>query len=178
MKFLSQRVSVSEAKESLSIVISPDKEQLKQTLLFTWIVFWTISGIVVLIQLFSDYSREEKMFMFVWILFWAYFEYITVYAWLWKAYGFEKLLLKDGKLYYERNIKGKGKKEVLDKNVIIDIKITEDTDSSIISNLNKSYWVVGGERIILYYNSGKLKLGMKLNNNESEAIVRLITKKL
>ncbi|HET6245295.1 MAG: hypothetical protein H0V01_15065 [Bacteroidetes bacterium] len=178
VKYLSERVSVSQTKESLSIVITPDVEPLKQTLLSTWVVFWSFAGLVILTQIFGEYSREQKTFMFIWLLFWAYFEYVTVYAWVWKKYGFEKLTIMEGKLNYRRFIKGKGKMKIFNISSIKDINITQESANSIFSNLNNSYWVVGGERISIDENSNKTKFGIKLTNTEAVSVVKLIKKYL
>ncbi|MDQ3190312.1 MAG: hypothetical protein M3Q58_01830 [Bacteroidota bacterium] len=178
MKFISERVSVSETKESLSIVIAPDVEPLKQTLLFTWVVFWSVAGLIILTQIFEEYNREQKTFMFIWLLFWAYFEYISVYALLWKKYGYEKIAVKDGKFFYKRNIKGRGKTQIFAKPSKENINIEKDNESSILSSLNKSYWIVGAEKILINSNSNKVKLGIKLNNNEAASVLKLIKRHL
>ncbi len=178
MKFISERVSVAETKDAISIVIAPDTEPLKQTLLSTWVVFWSAAGLIVLSQLFGDYDREQKTFMFVWLLFWAYFEYISVYAWLWKKYGLEKIAVKEGKFFYKRSLKGKGKTHVFAKPSQENIKIEEVDENSLTSSLNKSYWIVGGEIIFVNSFTNKLKLGIKLNNNEAALVLKLIKKHL
>ena len=178
MKFLSERISVSEKPQATSIIITPERVEAKQTLLFTWLVFWTIGGIIVFSQLFYDYNKDTKLFLLVWLFFWAYFEYVMVGAYFWRKYGFERIIIKNGKLNYKKDIKGRGKTKNFDIEFVRNIEMIDHSDSSFFKNLSRSYWVVGGETIKFDYHSKTISIGMQLEQEEAGKLMKLIKSKL
>lgn len=178
MKFLSERISVSEKPEATSIIITPEKVETKQTLLFTWLVFWTIGGIIVFSQLFYDYNRDTKLFLLVWMFFWAYFEYVIINAYFWRKYGYERIVFKNGKLSYKRDIKGRGKTRTFDIEFVRNIDMINKEESSFFGNLSRSYWVVGGETVKFDYHSKTISVGMQLEQEEARKLMKLIKSKL
>jgi hypothetical protein len=179
IKNLSDRISLLEKPNATSIAIIARKEDKSQTLLFTWMIFWTIAGIVVFTQLFGDYNSEQKMFMYVWMAFWLYFEYTVVIAFFWRKYGIEKILIQDNILSYKKDIKGKGKTIKIDLREISQVKTIEYENTSIIYNIKKSYWNLGYEKIeITHGNNLKFQFGLELYNAEALKIINIIDKKI
>jgi hypothetical protein len=174
IKSISKRVSVSEHSDKTTIVITPDYDSQKQMILSIWIVLWTIGGLIVVSQLFKDYSREEKLFLGVWVCFWIYFEHLTVHAWLWKKFGIEKIVINKENMSYSRKIKSYGKVQTFNKASIIDLRPAQESDKSIITSLNNSYWNIGGEKIAFNYNSKEIRIGLKLDKKETPEILKII----
>lgn len=101
-----ERISVSEKKESISIIIFPLKDKRKQAVLFAWLLLWTAGGAIIMAELLFSDEKEKQLFGFIWTGFWIYFEALAVHAFLWRQYGFEQLLIKNKNLFYKRNIRG------------------------------------------------------------------------
>lgn len=66
----------------------------------------------------------------MYLSFWFYFEFKITRAFLWKKYGKEKIWLKNGKLFYQKEVSGKGKIKEYDLNLIEDIDVLELRPSS------------------------------------------------
>ncbi|MBA3899687.1 MAG: hypothetical protein H0X62_05665 [Bacteroidetes bacterium] len=178
MKFLSERISVSETKGSTSIIISPDYSDSKQSLLTTWIIFWTLGGLVIISQLFGHYSQEEKAFLFVWVVFWLYFEYIGLFAWLWKKYGKEKIILKNEKVLYAKNLKSKNKFVVMEQESITEINRLKNSEKNLLYNLSNSYWNRGNETCEFRYHGKNIRFGLKLTEEEASKLVSLLKNRI
>ena len=179
VKRLSDRISLSEKDGSTSIIITSRKEDSSQTMLFTWMIFWSIAGVVVLTQLFGDYDTEQKMFMYVWMAFWLYFEYTVVIAFFWRKYGFERILIKGNELLYKKDIKGAGRVISVDLREITQVKTIDYEEKSFSFILKKSYWNLGYEKIQITYGRDKvLQIGSELYNVEALKVINYIDKKI
>lgn len=177
LKTISNRVSVLEKEEGLSLVIKADYDQNKQNMLMVWILAWTIGGIAIFFQtILGDLSRETKIYLMVWMAFWAYFEYLTVLAFFWHKKGIEKILFKSDRFIYRRGIFGIGKPEECYYDLVKNIQLIEFNEKSIIAFLSLSYWQISGETIQFDYQSKRYKFGYNLNKNEQIEISKLLKK--
>jgi hypothetical protein len=125
-----------------------------------------------------NYSQEEKLFLFVWLMFWLYFEYISVYAWLWKKYGREKISLKNNKIFYSKNFKWQKKPVMMDLELITEINKLEVSEKNLLLNLSNSYWNRGNERCAFRYRGKNILFGLKLTPDEANKLVNLLKKGL
>lgn len=178
MKFISKRISISEKQGNLSIIITPKVVPLKQTFLFTWVVFWTIGGFIVLSQFFYEQTSETLTFLVIWMAFWLYFEYVGLYALLWRKFGFEKILIKNGKLHYKRDVKGRGKTRIYDIDFIRNLDIIDNSGQSFFKNLSQSYWSVAGETLKFDYHSKTVMLAMQLEKEDALKLMKVLKLRL
>ena len=175
----SNRINISEKVGSTSIIILSQKDKKKQGILLSWIVLWSLGGLVVLTQLFGKTNSEEKIFLSVWIAFWIYFEFITCHAYLWRRFGFERLLIEGDKFYYRREIKNKGKSHSYDCSSIKKIELIDDSsENSFLKNLRESYWIIGGEALSIEVNGKAVKLGLQLEKQDVLKLHKLLLKKI
>src|SRR5690606_8379724 len=84
-----ERISISNTRDRLEISISGEIPRIQLSLLFGWLAAWTVAGIYVFTQLFSEGNRDTLIFMIGWMAFWAYFEYRVLTAFLWRRSGRE-----------------------------------------------------------------------------------------
>lgn len=174
----SNRINISEKVGSTSIIILSQKDKKKQGILLSWIVLWSLGGLVVLTQLFGKTNSEEKIFLSVWIAFWIYFEFITCHAYLWRRFGFERLLIEGDKFYYRREIKNNGKTSIFDISSIKNIELIDDSnENSFFKNLRESYWIIGGETVTFNVNGKLIKIGLQLEKQDAQKLQKLIEKK-
>lgn len=173
VKKLSERVSYKDHGSFITIVISPKLDRKRETLLTTWVLAWTVCGIIILSQLFMDYTKEEKLFMVAFLSFWVYYEYRIGYVWLWRKRGVELLKIEDGKLNYKRSIREYGKAH----SFFID-NIKEfgkmDKEESFFKELERSFWVIGGERLGFEYQKKIVKFGVQLNDEETNKLEKFL----
>lgn len=174
MKLISDRVSVKEKDNVMSFVILPTTEKGKLYLMLLWIVIWTGCGIVVLVNYFKLTNPDAKTFIIVYLSFWLYFEYKITRAFIWKKYGREKLWLKQGKLFYQREVSGKGKIKEYEIDLISDLKLIELKPASLADTVNQSFWIKGGERMQFQYQNKIIPFGMQLTDKVCNEIMREI----
>ncbi|MCC6838279.1 MAG: hypothetical protein IT234_07060 [Bacteroidia bacterium] len=178
MEYIGKRISIKKKENhEWSIVIISTTEKVKNILLFAWLFAWSVSGVIVFTQYFTVPDPDTRVAIMVWMGFWAYFEYKIVKAFLWRKYGVEKIKLHEGKLFYKRDVAGRGKIKVYDAEFIKDLRVVEAKENSFLENVNNSYWVVGGEKIAFDYYGKEIKIGIQLEKPDADALVKLIKKK-
>jgi hypothetical protein len=106
--------------------------------------------------------------------FWLYFEYITGYALLWRSLGFERILLKNHKLFYKKDLRGKGKTKTFDIAFIKDPQVVLTEERSFAKVMSDSYWMPGGEKIFFWYQGKQVRLGQQLNESDTKNLLKLL----
>ena len=97
---------------------------------------------------------------------------------MWRKFGVEKIKLQDGKLYYKRDVSGKGKIQIFEFDFIKNIRTIESKENSFIENVNNSYWVIAGEKIVFDYYGKEIKIGIQLEKADADELLKVITKKM
>jgi hypothetical protein len=174
MKSIDGKVFFSESANSGLIEIRAQIPKWQETLLFIWVLAWTFCGLVVIVNFFGEYTREEKLMMLVYILFWIYFEYKAVYAFLWKKWGKEFIKIDEEGIRYKRDINSYGKsskyfKENIKKFSAIDVK-----EKSFISSYYQSFWMVGNESIQFEHLGKKVGIALGCDNKQRDEVLKFL----
>ncbi|MBK9672075.1 MAG: hypothetical protein IPP56_13385 [Bacteroidetes bacterium] len=174
----SKRVKIVQDKQITSIEIVPENDTTKTNLLLAWLIVWTICGIIIFSQFFSNMSREEKLLMAVWMAFWAYFEYKIGSTYLWRKNGSEKILISSDTLSYNITISGKTIEKKFSLIAISNLEIYPFGKNNFSESLQSSYWVRGNESVFFTHEGTKIGVGFQLNLDEARQVQQCIQKKL
>ncbi len=178
MEYFGDRISIKKTENETSIVILSSADKMKKRMLFIWFALWTLGGMIVFAEYFMITDKQTKVAIMVWLGFWAYFEYKIFRAVMWRNYGLEKIRLKDRKLFYKRDVRGKGKIKVYEFDFMKEFRIVESKENSFFENLNNSYWVIAGEKLAFDYYGKEIKLGIQITETEAKMLHKLISNKL
>lgn len=165
-------------KKDITIEIFPSKDEKDLKLLKLWVVLWSIGGGIIFIQLFQNYTKEEKLFFGVWMAFWAYFEYKAVTALKWKLFGKEVIKIADDKLEILNEIKGRGVPVQFEKSKIKDLKLSDFQDKSFSAVMGNSFWSTGGEKVTFKYGEKIYGLGKQLPEADAIGLFKLLKSNL
>ncbi|MFL5763284.1 MAG: hypothetical protein ACJ77K_05025 [Bacteroidia bacterium] len=181
MDYIGKRISIKrkEAGETSIVILSTTGKQdkVKKIIFFLAFVLWTLSGIVVLTQYFLLRDQQQRVMIIVWMGFWAYFEYRIFKGMMWRNSGMEKIRLKERKLYYKRDVGGRGKISIYDFDFIKDLRVIEPKEG-FFEQMNDSYWVISGEKIAFDYYGKEVKLGIQLEPEDAKALHKLVRSKM
>ena len=178
MDYIGKRTSILRKDNELSIVILSNQDKVKNRLLLTWLILWSVSALVVIGQYFLQTDANTKTTIIVWMGFWAYFEYKIVVAYRWRRWGKEKIKILNGKLVYKRDVSGKEKPKEYDLDRIKDLRFIELKENSFFENLNDSYWVIANEKLAFDYNGAEIKFGIQLEESDAKAILKVLKNKI
>lgn len=178
IKNIGNRISILQENNVFSLVILPTDEKRKVTLMMFWLLAWTISGIIVIINYFSLAQVQAKLFVIIWLTFWAYFEFKIIRVYMWKRFGKEKLWIKNGRVHYQQDINGRGKIKQYDLNLVSDLSCIEIKKGSIADTFSQTFWVKGGERLVFNCQSKQVKFGMQLSDDDTLQLFSIMKKQL
>ena len=174
MEYIGKRISIMRKENELSIVILSLGNRTKNIFLGCWLFLWTLCGLIVFSQFFILTDSNSKIAIIVWMGFWTYFEYKIANAFLWRIAGKEKIKMRDNKLFYKRDISGRGKIKIFETDFIKDFRVVEAKENLFFENLNNSYWVIAGEKLTFDYYGKVIKLGIQLNEADAKALLKVI----
>ena len=178
MEYIGKRISIKQVDNGLSIVILSSINKTKNLILFIWFFLWTLSGIIIFAQYFIVPDPDTKTAIIVWMGFWAYFEYKIFKAFMWRKFGVEKIKLREGKLFYKRDVSGKGKIKEYEFDFIKDLRIIEPKENSFFENLNNSYWVIAGEKLAFDYYGKEIRFGIQVEEKDAKELYKVIRNEL
>ena len=174
MKIIGERISVLKKEDLLSIVILPTTDKKKLGLMFVWLMAWTVCGVIVASNYFNITDKNSKLFIIVYMAFWLYFEFKIARAFTWKKWGKEKLWIKNGILYYQREVRGRGKISEYNCALINDINLIDIKETNFSFIMGQSFWIKGGERIEMQHQAKTIGFGMQLKTEEAKIILKEI----
>lgn len=173
---IGKRSSLLIDNQLLSLVILPTDDKKKINMMFLWLMAWSVSGVVVFVNYFTLTQEDAKLFIVIWLAFWAYFEFKILRVFMWKRFGKEKLWIKNGVLFYQQDINGKGKINEFDINLVSNFDLITLTKGSIADTFSQTFWVKGGERIQFSCQSKLIKFGMQLEDDDAQKIIFSLNK--
>ncbi len=176
VKYLSPRISYKLTPEFTSIAISAKGERWKETLLMAWVLAWTASGLYFIFQLGADLPRDTKLAIVVLLFFWVYFEFQIGRALFWRLWGVELIRFSEGQLSVKRSIKGYGKRMDYFLDNIAQFEVVERAPRSIVTVMEDSFWVIGGERIAFEHLGRKVGVGLQISTEEAKKLRDLLEK--
>ncbi|MFN5459544.1 MAG: hypothetical protein ACK5AY_06520 [Bacteroidota bacterium] len=119
-------------------------------------------------------NQNQRMILLVVIAFWGYYEFKIGRAYFFRKYGFEKIWIKEGNLFYKKEFGGRGKVKKFDVNFITSIKVINYIEQDFFQNMSRSFWTLSGESVEFSYHSKVLRFGIQLNEKESEIVAKEI----
>lgn len=176
LKEIGKRCSLLIKDNVFSLVILPTSEKKKTNLMFLWLFAWTVGGVIVIASYGTLNQSSAKLFTIIWIGFWAYFEFKIIRVYMWKRFGKEKFWIKNGKVFYQQDINGRGKIREYDVNLVSDFSLIELQKGNFADVFNQTFWVKGGERIDFTCQGKYIRFGLQLNDEDAAKVISEIKK--
>jgi hypothetical protein len=178
VKKINDKVSMSEKDGNLLIINYGKVVKWQETLLFIWVLSWTICGMVVLFQLFTDLSKEVKLALAIYLSFWVYYEFKIVYVYLWRAFGKELIKINETEVLIKNDIYsyGKAKRFLIDN--IQSIKLNEIEETAFSKVMNQSFWKISHHAFCLDYFGKTIYFGKEIPKNEAVEILKKLQTKI
>lgn len=178
MKWISERISFVDHKDSATFVIYPPNVGFKRILMTLWVVLWYAVGGIVLTQLFFDYTEKEKIILVIFLSFWLYFAVRVSKALIYLYWGREYIKLDQTALRIKKSTGKFGKAKQYFIENITKFKVHEMKENSFQAAFENAPWVKGFERLQFEYMGKNISFGRKLTEKEAQQVFRLLTKRI
>jgi hypothetical protein len=123
-------------------------------------------------------NQQQRIILAIIIAFWAYYEFKVGRAYLFRRYGKEKLWMKDGKIFYKRQINKRGKLKSFDAEFVKEFDVVEYNKHDFFQNVSRSFWNLAGDTISFDYHSKTMRFGIQLDEREAEELTIKLNKGL
>jgi hypothetical protein len=123
-------------------------------------------------------NQQQRVILAIIIAFWAYYEFKVGRAYLFRRYGKEKLWMKDGKIFYKRQINKRGKLKSFDAEFVKEFDVVEYNKHDFFQNVSRSFWNLAGDTISFDYHSKTMRFGIQLDEREAEELTVKLNKGL
>lgn len=178
-KTIGDKITASVEQKELIIKIPGTMPKWMEHALLSWIILWGIMGVYVFYYVLTSDLPEKNVFFFsAYLAFWAYFFWKSLYAYLFKKFGFELIAFDKDFLHYKRSIFSYGKVKKYKTSNIREFIKTEHDPKSFGQAYQKSFWVIGNERIQFQFLEKRIGLGMHLNEQETKSVKQLLNQHL
>ena len=175
---ISKRASFVKNENELSIVISSAEDRTKAKNIGIIFGLWIIGGVLIGIDYFRIEDHNTKMFILIWFAFWAYFSYVIGKSFLWQLSGKELIKIKDGKLFYKRDVKGRGWVLDFELERINNIRKYGEKTPEWLKKVGGDYWNIDCDSIAFNCEDKEIAIGFKLSEMEINKIIKLIRSEL
>lgn len=176
---IGERITISKKDSETIIRIDGTVESWMNHALLGWVTLWTLTGLYVIYYLNSGKAQQDQVFFFItYLAFWAYFEYKAVYSWLFRVKGYELIKINPDALYIKRAVFSFGKVNRYVRENVKDVNKVEMDKKSVNAVYNKSFWVMGNERLMFKYIGKNVGFGMHLNDKDTGALLTFVRKTL
>ncbi|MGB0403936.1 MAG: hypothetical protein ACPGEG_07555 [Salibacteraceae bacterium] len=175
---IGERIEFWKEKSSVKIHISGKVKGWQESLLFAWLLLWTLCGIYIAVYFFQAVVTEQKVFLFVYLIFWGYFEYIVGKTWFWRKWGKEVIYIHEGNLELTDQIREAGKTQRYFTQNISELTLVKNSNLSFVAVYFNSFWVRGGETISFKCLGKEVRFGKQLTEEEAKRLLTVVRKYL
>tara|TARA_B100000809_G_scaffold226204_1_gene237678 strand:+ start:1556 stop:2083 length:528 start_codon:yes stop_codon:yes gene_type:complete len=173
---MNNRIKVSKNDAKLEIVIKAFLDKKKQQILLVWILLFSLCGIAIFAQFFEDYDAGTKVFFGVYVAFWIFFEFKVIYAYRWRKYGEEKIIIDQGQLILIKTIGKRGVTQQFKLEEITKIDFFKDESGAFAKSMNTSYWNINKYHMVLKFEDSIVPFGIDLDNKDAKNILNELRK--
>lgn len=171
---MNKRVQITKEEGKLEVVIKAFYDDKKQKMLLMWIVLFSFCGIAILTQFFEDYDAGTKVFFGIYVAFWLFFEFKVIYAYRWRKYGEEKIIVENNQLLLIKTIGKRGITQRFDASEIKKIDFIKVEDGGFVKSMNTSYWNINKYQLMLQLEKTMVPFAIDLENKEAKQILNEI----
>jgi len=169
------RSQVTEELQGLKISIPAKRNIFIFVFLVIWLAGWAIGETRVSLSLFSSKQPlHGQMFSIVWLLGWTIAGIVTMYIWLWNAFGKEIILIDGYILSIKRDLFGFGQPKEYELSQIRTLRISPMVYNPSDFNSGLQFWGVGGGAIAFDYGSKTIRAGSSIDESEATYLVNRI----
>ena len=173
---IGERIEFWKEKSNVTVHISGKVKGWQESLLFAWLIMWSLCGLYIAFYFFQAKVTEEKIFLFVYLIFWGYFEYIVGKTWFWRKWGKEVIKIHEGNLEITNQIRKSGNTERYFTQNISELGLVKNTNLSFVAVYFNSFWIRGGEVLSFKYMGKEIRFGRQLSEEEAKRLLTVLRK--
>ncbi len=188
-KWIGDRISYIDERQHCTIVIHPKRKKWKESILFAWLIGYTLVGVYMIYLLFfgmdtidnsqlegdpQEILRNQQLYLTIFIAFWLYFEYKVVRGFLWLISGKELIKISKDELIVKESIFTYGKSHRYFSSNLKSFEMIEQKTFSFGFDYENAFWRKGTNSLIFDINGKSVGFAKKIDEKEANLLMRLI----
>jgi len=169
---MDKRVVIKKKDGNLIIMIKAFCDDAKQKMLLLWIVLFSLCGIAIISQFFGAYDNGTKVFFGVYVAFWLFFEFKVIYAYRWRKYGLERIIIDDENMILIKEIGKRGITQQVPLNEVVNLRLFESRDTDFVKLMTSSYWNINKYTLAFDFNETMVPFAIDLLPKSSKLILK------
>lgn len=173
---MDSRIKINKDEAKIEVVIKAFYDAKKQKMLLLWIILFSFCGVAIVFHFFGSYDSATKLFFAVYVSFWLFFEFKVVYAYRWRKYGEERIIINNNELLL---IKAIGKREITQRFKMEEIKkidFYKDANAGFIKSMNASYWNINKYHLALNLEKSVIPFALDIISKDAKGIINELRK--
>lgn len=171
-KRIGQRISCAQHDSSFTIVIEQSISNSKLRLLMSWWLAWWLVGAAFVWERSKTVVPDERLFLNISLAFWAYFAFRVGKVIAWRIWGTERIRITDDTLSVKNAFGSFGRAHLIPLSEVERIEVVQRDPKKFVHSLDQSFWIMGGEGLMIRYAGKRMPLGKQLSEKESGALAK------
>ncbi len=173
---MDKRINIEKGDNKVEVVIKAFFDDKKQKMLLVWIILFSFCGIAILSQFFEDYEQSYKIVFGVYTAFWLFFEFKVIYAFRWRKYGEEKIIVEDRYITLIKTIGKRGVTQRYSFDEIKNIDFYKNDGPGFLKSMNTSYWNINKYHLALQLEKSVIPFAIDIVNKDATNILKELRK--
>ncbi len=176
-KSIGKRISISEHQDSTTVVIESTITKIQQISLEMWLGGWTGLGCLLGYGAIT-FSGDERLVYLGSLIFWTFFWIRISKVVAWRRTGKEVIVIKRTSAMMKNAFGKKGRERFFEISKMSPVIFQENDAASFLQELDKSYWILGGDTLHFTYEGKTHVFGKQLDNKDSIQLANVVNKSL
>ena len=172
MRTLGSRISYEQSTDQFTVVITQEIPRMSFLLLVGWWLAWWGIGAVFLWEWAQTEIPDERMFFSISLAFWAYFAFRVGKVIAWRKWGRELIRITPTELSVKNAFGSYGRAVVVPLASVERMEVVKRDPTKFLQTLDQSFWIMGGESLVVRSHVRRLPLGKQLSEREAGALAK------
>ncbi len=172
MRTLGSRISYEQTSDQFTVVITQEIPRMSFLLLIGWWLAWWGIGAVFLWEWAQTEIPDERMFFSISLAFWAYFAFRVGKVIAWRKWGRELIRITPTELSVKNAFGSYGRAVAVPLASVERMEVVKRDPTKFLQTLDQSFWIMGGESLVVRSSVRRLPLGKQLSEREAGALAK------
>lgn len=173
-KSIGPRITCAQHEDAFTVIITQSIPRTSFRLLVGWWFTWWFIGAVFLAEWARTEVADERMFYAISLAFWAYFAFRVGKVIAWRKWGREMIRITPTTLSVKNAFGSYGRALEVPLDTVDRMEVVKRDPGKFLHSLDQSFWIMGGESLVVRSRARRLRLGKQLSMKEAGALAQTL----
>ena len=173
-KSIGHRITYVHHPEAFTAIITQRIPRGSFALLIGWWLAWWCVGGVFMWEWATTSVPDERMFFAISLAFWAYFAFRVGKVIAWRRWGKEFISITRDEFSVKNAFGTYGRAQAVPLGSVERMEVVQRDPRKFLQSLDQSFWIMGGDSLVVRSSVRRMPLGKQLNEREAGAFARVV----